>query len=97
MSGISGYWQFRGWNIPGTWFDGGARWVATAYGWRKMNSLVKGDMCELTGGCWRRVDDLHHPGGRGIGGGKRDDRTVIPCCRPCHAMAEEKRRTCGVQ
>lgn len=27
---------------------------------------------------------FHHPDGRGMGGGKRDDRTAVVVCIPCH-------------
>lgn len=28
--------------------------------------------------------DRHHPLGRGLGGGKRDDRKTVVICKPCH-------------
>ena len=28
--------------------------------------------------------ERHHPGGRGLGGGKRDDRKTVVICKDCH-------------
>lgn len=34
--------------------------------------------------------ELHHVGGRGMAGSKRDDRKVIGLCRSCHAKVTPK-------
>ena len=46
-------------------------------------------------GIW--LADAHHVDGRGIGGGKRDDRLseIRIYCRPCHLAEEERRRFRG--
>lgn len=91
MSGIGGLMLFYGEEIPGTWH--GERFVATSYGWKKMTALIKGKDCGLSyKGCCHYATELHHPGGRGMNGSKRDDRKVIPVDRHCHDIEEEKRR-----
>lgn len=98
------------WNgIPGYWHDDkyspdGKRWIATQYGWTRVQALVKEtaqNRCQLanTADCAGRTQwgDTHHIYGRG--GGKRDDRLTVAgrpnlayACRPCHNEAKIKRR-----
>jgi hypothetical protein len=53
---------------------------------------TKAEMWKRQGGyceCGRYIDtaeagERHHPGGRGLGGGKRDDSKTVLICQPCH-------------
>ena len=103
MSGIKGECVIRGVAVPGTWYSvsGTRRFVASKYGWNKLRevSIALGISCELqlSEGCKYRarvMDEYHHTGphGRGMNGSKRDDRAVVPACRACHQIAEERRR-----
>ena len=94
MSGKKTWINFRGWSIPGMEYSEPTRFVASAWGWKKMTALAREGPCELriAKNCAGMAWDLHHMEGRGLGGGKRDDRKVIPGCRPCHEVEEEKRR-----
>lgn len=78
----------------------GWRWVATHYGWEKIKALVKANVNSRCERChaFEQWGDTHHIHGRG--GGKRDDRPVLPngtknleyLCRECHGTAKIKRR-----
>jgi hypothetical protein len=49
--------------------------------WRKQNyccAWCEGEIPEL------EESHFHHPGGRGMGGGKRDDGKAVVVCIPCH-------------
>lgn len=77
----------------------GWRWVATHYGWEKIKALVKAAANSRCEQChaFEQWGDTHHIYGRG--GGKRDDRPVLPdgrknleyLCRECHGTTEIKR------
>lgn len=102
---IKGEWE----GVPGFWIDDdyspdGKRFVATHYGWEKIEARVKSDareVCALhtSANCPGRTQwgDVHHVYGRG--GGKREDRPVVRGivmlvygCRPCHNEVRIKRR-----
>lgn len=102
---VSGYYE----GVPGHWLDDpaspdGRRWIATAYGWEKIQERVKQECqsrCELNTSehCQGHSQwlDIHHR--RGRGGGKRDDRIWIlgkrnlkACCRACHQLARIERK-----
>ena len=51
-------------------------------------------MCER---CFRPMNSLsdahrHHPGGRGMGGSKRDDSKTVLWCENCHVQEHERLR-----
>ena len=48
--------------------------------------LKQGGLCAKCGRGMPSVVDghRHHPGGRGLGGGKRDDRKTVLWCTECH-------------
>lgn len=56
--------------------------------YRKHKQRVIEHQVERCRKCGRKIDmnssHLHHRGGRGIGGGKRDDRKVRALCIDCH-------------
>jgi hypothetical protein len=100
---IKNSWQ----GIPGYWYDDaaspdGKRWIATREGWKRIQEKVRGlasGRCELrTSANCIGVSlslDIHHRLGRGMGGGKREDRIFVvgvrilkACCRPCHDQAK---------
>ena len=102
---IKGTWH----GIPGYWIDDqasidGRRWIATHYGWEKIQALVKQEAqgrCELnlSDNCASATQwgDTHHVYGRG--GGKREDRLQVEgiqmlkfACRSCHEIAKIERR-----
>ena len=98
MSRISQDYQ----GIPGEMLGNdrtGWRWVATHYGWDKIKALVKSLAKERCERCHKHEPwgDTHHIYGRG--GGKRDDRPVLPdgrknleyLCRECHGNTEIRR------
>lgn len=89
---MKGRWQ----NIPGEWINDqtaidGRRFVASPHGVRLLRFRMPQDVrgcCELCGGLGT---DRHHVYGRGLGGGKTEDRPVVNgvkfvqwLCRKCH-------------
>lgn len=104
---IKGDWE----SIPGDWIDDpqspdGKRWIASRYGWEKIQQRTKEvahGRCELN----LAIDcsgatiylDTHHRRGRGTGGSKRDDRiwilgkrNLLAGCRQCHDLARIERK-----
>jgi hypothetical protein len=91
---MKGKWQ----NVPGKWVDDstaidGKRFVASARGVQILRfrmSQERQGRCEL---CQHMGTDRHHVYGRGIGGGKTEDRPVVNgvkfvlwVCRKCHDL-----------
>jgi hypothetical protein len=89
--------------VPGTYVDDrtapdGRRFVASKYGYvqiRRRLWLAVGKRCEeCTRGTIFESGQLHHVYGRGIGGGKREDRREVAgviftrwLCAKCHGLA----------
>ena len=86
--------------IPGRWIDDstaldGRRFVASDYGFNKLRARLRTlaqYRCELCGRYCPR-GDLHHVYGRGLSGGKREDRWKVGTerflkylCRICHEV-----------
>lgn len=91
---MKGEWE----GIPGEWIDDataidGRRFVAAPYAIREMRHrmrLAAKNRCEY---CmdWAYHGERHHVFGRGMGGGKKEDRPVVAgvrfvlwTCRTCH-------------
>ena len=78
--------EYRG--IPGHWFNGDERFVATPYGWSKIRELIKMRAMFICERCWGLASEgeVHHLKGRGMGGAIRDDRLehLQWLCRACH-------------
>ena len=101
---VKGKWIFAGESIPGDWITDetkpdNKRFEASEHGYKKLRRLK----CQIAYSCCTVMNDgcrvsamlhkgeLHHPGGRGLGGSKRDDRETVWTCRHCHEIEEKKR------
>lgn len=61
----------------------------SAYRYKKNKRRVWLKQGERCGKCHKwypdpNLGDFHHPSGRGLGGGKRDDREGVWWCNKCH-------------
>lgn len=100
MIRVKGHWR----GFPGHWLEGGKRFVATDYGWRRITGEGARTVrfCEASDhaeGCGRIGVEWHHR--RGRGGGKRDDRIEFAdgtrnmywLSRACHDVARIERKS----
>lgn len=73
------------------------RLVLNSYRYSQMKGQVWEQQGKCCANCFRPLaaagdGHFHHVHGRGIGGGKRDDRDGLILCVDCHQAAKTKRR-----
>ena len=71
------------------------RLIESAQQYRKTKQQMWRDQNGICGKCGKRMPSpayghRHHPGGRGLGGGKRDDSKTVLWCVDCHHAEHEK-------
>lgn len=82
---------------PRTRITKDGRLQESPYRYRKTKAEMLREQGNECANCFRPIyspeeADRHHPGGRGLGGSKRDDSKTVLWCENCHVREHEAQR-----